>query len=74
MRLSYINGQLIEVEDVPNLDDAVMVEPEEETSQEEALQSFFEGLASGETNSIAKIRALAQKFIDSTNVGGDTDE
>lgn len=33
-----------------------------------ALQSFFEGLSSSETTSIAKIRALAKKFIEDTEI------
>ena len=33
---------------------------------EDAIKTFFEGLADGETNSIAKIRALAQEFLNNT--------
>lgn len=39
----------------------------EEEKYDEALKSFFEALANNETNTIAKIRNLAQQFIDSTN-------
>ena len=35
-------------------------------NEEDAIKNFFEGLADGETNSIAKIRALAQEFLNNT--------
>ena len=35
-------------------------------NEEDAIKIFFEGLADGETNSIAKIRALAQEFLNNT--------
>lgn len=35
-----------------------------EVDNETALKDFFTGLASGETNSIAKIRELAQQFLE----------
>lgn len=39
---------------------------EENAGGEDALTEFFAGLASGETNSIAKIRALAREFLNKT--------
>ncbi len=39
----------------------------EEEKYDEALKSFFEALADNQTNTIAKIRNLAQQFIDNTN-------
>lgn len=38
--------------------------PTEEVDNETALKDFFTGLASGETNSIAKIRELAKEFLE----------
>ena len=35
-------------------------------SDENAINAFFAGLASTDTNSIAKIRALAQEFLNNT--------
>ena len=35
-------------------------------SDENAINAFFAGLASSDTNSIAKIRALAQEFLNNT--------
>jgi hypothetical protein len=40
---------------------------EEQSTPNEALNNFMVSLASTDTNSIAKIRAVAQKFIDSTS-------
>ena len=41
--------------------------PAEPTPNEEnAINNFFAGLASADTNSIAKIRALAQEFLNNT--------
>lgn len=41
--------------------------PEEPTpNEEDAINNFFAGLASTDTNSIAKIRALAQDFLNNT--------
>lgn len=36
-------------------------------TEAEALNKFFNTLASSDTNSIAKIRAAAQNFLDNTN-------
>lgn len=56
------NGQYIYEDDAPQVD-----EPAEENKAGDAITEFFEGLASSETNSIAKIRNLAQTFLDNTN-------
>lgn len=44
------------------------VEQDKKADNQTALQSFFEGLSSSETTSIAKIRALAKKFIEDTEI------
>ena len=56
--------QLIINEQNPN---GMVVEIEElgAPASKDAIRSFFEGLASGDTNSIAKIRALAKEFLES---------
>ena len=42
-------------------------EPSESPQNDEnAINAFFAGLASSDTNSIAKIRALAQEFLNNT--------
>jgi hypothetical protein len=38
-----------------------------EENSNDALNEFMTSLASADTNTIAKIRAVAQKFIDSTS-------
>ena len=52
------NGIIVEVEDTQT----------EETPAEnkEPIKAFFEGLASTDTNSIAKIRELAKQFLTDT--------
>ena len=55
------NGIIVEVEDTT-------VEEEVSAGGNEPIKAFFEGLASADTNSIAKIRALAREFL---NVGGE---
>lgn len=52
------NGRIVEVDDIPT----------EETPAEnkDAIKVFFEGLASADTNSIAKIRELAKQFLTDT--------
>lgn len=52
------NGIIVEVEDALN---------EIETNESnDPIKAFFEGLASTDTNSIAKIRSLAKAFLDNT--------
>ncbi len=49
----------------------ILIENSKETAQpnaDEAFNEFISTLASSETNSIAKIRAAAQKFLDNTEV------
>ena len=48
------NGKILEVAD----------ENAPETA--EPIKAFFEGLADADTNSIAKIRALAREFLEKT--------
>ena len=55
------NGQYIFEEDPPQIE-----QPAEDNKAGDAITAFFEGLASSETNSIAKIRNLAQAFLDNT--------
>jgi len=56
------NGIVVEVED------EIAVE-EQPIGDDEPIKSFFEGLASTDTNSIAKIRALAKEFLANTSEG-----
>jgi len=56
------NGIVVEVED------EIAVE-EVSTENDEPIKAFFEGLASTDTNSIAKIRALAKEFLANTSEG-----
>ena len=56
------NGIVVEVED------EVAVE-EVSTENNEPIKAFFEGLASTDANSIAKIRALAKEFLANTSEG-----
>ena len=74
MRITeYRNGKTIcrdmtpeEVEYLANQPQEV--EQDKKVDNQTALQSFFEGLSSSETTSIAKIRALAKKFIEDTEI------
>lgn len=56
------NGIVVEVED------EIAVE-EQPIGDDEPIKAFFEGLASTDTNSIAKIRALAKEFLANTSEG-----
>lgn len=58
---ALINGEYIEKECEIAEQETVSV-----INSDEALNEFITALASPETNSIAKIRAAAQKFIDNT--------
>ena len=50
------NGKIIEVN----------VSADVENKPSDPIIAFFEGLASADTNSIAKIRALAKVFLENT--------
>ena len=56
------NGIIVEVEDEVVVEEA----PEGEN---DPIKAFFEGLASSDTNSIAKIRSLAKVFLENTSEG-----
>lgn len=45
---------------------SVVIPDEPPQNDERAINAFFAGLASADTNSIAKIRALAQEFLNNT--------
>ncbi|MFR5876877.1 MAG: hypothetical protein ACLUFN_10350 [Eubacterium sp.] len=62
----YRNGKVEELEDFEEIERSETVKP----SGDDATREFFETLSSTETNSIAKIRAAAQKYLDDTK-GGD---
>ena len=61
----YDNG---EYRDATPAEEAMLTAPDAmpEAERSDPLEAFFAGLASGSTNSIAKIRLLAQEFLDQT--------
>lgn len=68
----YKNGEYIEVEDIVSEtgNESVQTEPEAReqpsVSIETALRDTMTAIASADTNSIAKIRAAAQQFLNAT--------
>jgi hypothetical protein len=52
-------------EEIAEIEQQVKVE--EQSIADASLNEFMTSLASADTNSIAKIRAVAQKFLDSTS-------
>lgn len=70
----YKNGEYIEVEDVITEAENELIQTAPEAAEpavsiENALRDTMTAIASADTNSIAKIRAAAQQFLDKT--GGD---
>lgn len=64
-----LNGKIVETEEIIRVDDSEQEENEVLTEGRDALSAFFSGLASSDTNSIAKIRALAKTFLENSGEG-----